>query len=412
MNKKNAIILILVVVTVMIIGLLWFYFYSSNQPKPVVTTAGDTGALPFGNTPSNVTQVNKPATSSPVYQQPVGQIVQLRQIYSSPTSGATIFIKNGISKIRFVDRTTGNVQEASPDSTEIIRITNTTIPKIQETIWAPTGDNLIMRYLDDSTGLISSFSGKIKISSSSSNEFLGEIAGSFLSSNADSVVVNPSGDKAFALIKKTDGNGSYGVMSSIDGTNKKQTFNSQVSNWLVSWPNNSKISFTTKPTFKNPGFLYFFNTGTNAMDRVMGDKYGLTTLIKKDLSGVAYSESLRGSARLSYYDIKSGNDKSLDVSTLSDKCVWANTDNNTLYCAVPKNIPASSYPDVWYQGVASFSDNFWKINVDTGTTNMIYETGKNDTADVDAMDLRISPDDKYLVFTNKDNLSLWGLKVQ
>jgi Tol biopolymer transport system component len=127
---------------------------------------------------------------------------------------------------------------------------------------------------------------------------------------------------------------------------------------------------------------------------------------------VAYSESFRGSERLSYYDIKSGNDKSLQVATFSDKCVWANTDNSTIYCAVPKNIPSGIYPDSWYQGISSFTDNFWKINVDTGTTNLIYETGKNDTADVDAMNLRISPDDKYLVFTNKDDLSLWGLKIQ
>ncbi|MFA6227391.1 MAG: hypothetical protein WC631_02865 [Candidatus Paceibacterota bacterium] len=413
MQKKNAIILTLAIVAILIIGSLWFYFSGGNQSQAPVTTDGTT-SLPFGNTPGNKTTADNTGTGNNTItpsQQTAGEVPQLRQIYSSPVSGATIFIKDGIIKIRFVDRSTGNIQEAKTDSKEVLRITNTTIPKIQESVWGINGSNLIMRYLDENTNAISSFSGKIKISSSSSNEFLGEMIGGFLSPNADSVVINPAGDKAFALIKKTDGNGSYGVISSIDGMNKKQAFDSQISSWIISWPKNSIIPFTTKPTFKNAGYTFFLNTDTNSFDRILGNKYGLTVLVRKDATSMIYSESLRGSIRLSHYDIRNNNDKSLQVSTFSDKCVWSNTDNNIIYCAVPKNIPTGSYPDSWYQGITSFSDNIWKIDVEKGTTNMLYEIGRSDSAEIDTVDLKLSPDDKYLVFTNKNDLSLWGLRI-
>ena len=55
------------------------------------------------------------------------------------------------------------------------------------------------------------------------------------------------------------------------------------------------------------------------------------------------------------------------LETLPEKCVWSKADASIFYCAVPENIPADNiYPDVWYQGLMSFSDAIWKVNIKTG----------------------------------------------
>jgi hypothetical protein len=138
----------------------------------------------------------------------------------------------------------------------------------------------------------------------------------------------------------------------------------------------------------------------------------LNASINKDATALVYSNTSRSSVRLNYYDIKTGLDKNLQLNTLADKCVWGNKDKKVVYCAVPKSISNNNYPDAWYQGVASFSDNFWRIDIEKGTTDIIYQTGVNEDVSVDAMDLRINEDDNFIIFTDKNNLSLWGLQIE
>lgn len=418
MTKKNAIIIILVSVIIIIVGLLLYYF-SGNQSGQNTSTNTPAGTVdnPFGTIPSDKTNTSSQnqqtngqnSTNTNQVSNTVSQ--QLRQIYASPTSGSVIFTRNKVNTIRFVDRATGNIYEARPDSEEIIRVNNTTVPKIQEAIWNSSGDSLVLRYLKDDGASIDSFSAKIKTSSSTNNSFSGEISGAFLSANSKSVVINPSGTKTFSLLEKSGGNGSYGVISNMDGSGKSTIFDSAISEWLISWPKDSIISFATKPSYKDSGYVFLYNTQNNSFYRVLGGVYGITALVNRNADALIYSESLRGGFKLNYFNIKTSEDKMLQISTMADKCVWSNTEKSVVYCAVPKSVTTSSYPDTWYQGITSFSDNFWKIDTDKGTTNIIYETGKNYDISVDAMDLRISTDDKYLVFTNKDDLSLWGLKT-
>ncbi len=81
------------------------------------------------------------------------------------------------------------------------------------------------------------------------------------------------------------------------------------------------------------------------------------------------------------------------------------------YCAVPTNIPNGVYPDAWYQGRVSFSDNIWKINVATGETNIISSLPRESSQQIDAMNLKLSDDDSYITFINKTDLTLWGLNL-
>jgi len=412
MSKRNAIILILLVFIIILAGLLWWYFLNKESIPQTNTTTNSPVTSLFGENTGETTQQEPEVLTTASGTLPVGETADLRQIYASPNSGFVIFTKNNEIKIRFVDRATGNVYETTPNSEEIIRITNTTIPQVEETVWNSNGNSLILRYLKSDNETIENFSGKIKISTSTTNSFIGEITGIFLPENAKEIAINPSGTKVFTLIEKQDNSGSYGITSNLEGSSKNQNFDSKISKWQVSWPKENIISFTTKPTYVNEGFLYFFNINTNSFEKIFGNVSGLTTLINKDASAFVYSKSLRNSISLNFFNIKNSNDKNLQIATITDKCVWSKTEKTVVYCAVPKNIPTGSYPDMWYQGLVSFSDNLWKIDTDSGATSMIYEISKEGNTNIDIMDIKISDDDKYITFTNRNDLTLWGLKIK
>jgi len=413
MSRKNSILIILVSVFIIIGGLLFFYF-SSNDTANNTTNTTQTNTNPFGNTSgTNVSNTNTQTTNTTQTTNPTKNLAKLIQLYKNPTSGLVFLTdKNNQDVLRFIDRAVGNAYEYLPETQtgEVKRITNTTIPKIQETVWSNSGNNLVLRYLDGDTDNISSFSAKINTSSSSADS-IQEMTGVFLPSNLKQLAINPKGDKIFGLVDKSDKSGTYGFTTNLDGSGKKVIFDSPISYWNISWPKENIITFTTKPNYRDVGLLYFFNTQTYSMDRIIGNVTGMSTLTNKDASLVAYSYSMNNAFYLDVYDVTNKISKNLNVTTLADKCVWGSNNTKILYCAIPKTITLNNYPDAWYQGTASFSDNVWKIDTNTGAMTEIYQIGSNESVDIDAFDLKISLDDKYITLSNKTDLSLWLLKL-
>ena len=412
MSRKNSILIIASVVILIVIGLIIFYFNSGNTNNP--TSTNNINTNPFGYNPSNKGQStstqpikNVQATTTPK------NLAKLIQIYRYPTSGSVFFSnKNKQDVLRFTDRAVGNTYEYLPatQTGQPQRITNTTIPKIQEAIWSGTGDNTVLRYLDNNTDNIVSFSAKIQAVASSSGTF-GTINGVFLAQNLKQLAISPKGDKIFSLVDKSDKSGTYGLTSNLDGSAKKTIFNSPVSYWNISWPKENIISLTTKASYRDSGLLFFFSPQTYSMDRILGNVNGMSTVTNGDANLVAYSYTSNNSFLLNVYDVANKISETFNIATLADKCAWGENNPKILYCAIPKVVPPDNYPDAWYQGVESFSDNIWKINTETGDSQELYQVGLNENADIDAFDLKLSPDDQYLAFSNKNDLSLWLLQI-
>ena len=417
MSKRNAIIIISAVILLIAGGLLLFYFHSASMETGSQPRA-QSATNPFGTEPTitpsfgNGNTGNGQAGSAGTTGKNFGNLTEL---YSNPTSGS-IFFENSSNQddLEFIERANGNVYQYLPQvqNSESERLTNTTIPKVQEVVWSANTNDLVYRYLDNDTDTIDSFSGIITNATTTGN--LGQINGVFLNKNIAELVSDPKGDKIFSLFEKTDGSGSYGVMSNFDGTGQKQVFSSPASFWNISWPTNSTITFTTKPAYTDYGYLYFFNAQTGVFQKILGNMSGLSTLTNSDASLVAYSESQNNAFSLNVYNLKNKTTGNINMATLADKCVWGVQDNTILYCAVPQNIPPDNYPDAWYQGTESFSDNIWMIDTKSGATTEIYQnqTGTNENPAIDAMNLTVSPDDKYLAFQNKIDLSEWLLNLQ
>lgn len=412
MSKRNGIIIILVVIFIIIGGLLLWYFNTGNNPA-VKNTITQEQTLPFGNT-----STNKISTSTTVGNQ-TGQtgttatvaLGKLTQIYKTPTSGSVFFTRNNTQVLRFIDRANGNAYEFIPETnlTDPSRITNTTIPKIQESIWSSNGNNLVLRYLDDNTDAIVSFTAKTNLSTTTTG-ISGQMIGSFLQSNIKQLAINPSGNKIFSLLNDVNGNRSIGIFSSLDGSNKVQSFSSPLSDLNISWPKDNIITFATKPTYEKPGYLFFYNTQNNSFTKIIGGAAGMTTLTNGDASLVAYSFTQNNLPNLNVFDVKNNVRKTVQFYDLADKCVWGQNNKTMLYCSAPKNIQPGNYPDIWYQGLISFSDNLWQINTETGETKLLYETN-NTNENIDGYNMVISADDKYIAFQNKNDLSLWLLNL-
>ncbi len=409
MSKRNSIIIISLIVLLIAGGLIFFYFYTNQSKK---SSAGPTNQNPFG-TPS-ATQ-NSASTTSGTGQnitQNIKTTAQLIELYKNPTSGSNLFLnKSNQDVIRFVDRSNGNVYEYIP-STQTgapTRLTNETIPKVQEAVWLNGGNNLAFRYLDTGTNVIDSYLAKITVGTSTASGVLGSITGSFITPNLNQLVADPAGNSLFGLM--INNNETYGVSLSSTGSSEKQIFNSSVLDWNISWPKESVITMTTKPSYKYKGYLFFFSPQTGSMSRIIGGMLGLSTITNSDASLVAYSTSNGNSFSFNVYDVKNETNKNIQANTLADKCVWGIEDNTMLYCAIPNVITASNYPDAWYQGLVSFSDNIWSINTNTGETKLLYQVGINENAQIDVINPMISPDDQYISFMNKNDLSLWLLKI-
>jgi len=415
-SKQTAIILILVIFIGALGALVWFYFSFNSNPVTKTPVATSTDVYdPFGtratNTPVSTTTITNITV---VDNNPVSVLnpARLRKISEEPVAGFSITENPNTKRtdIHYILRANGNIYETYSDSPESKRLSITTIPKVYESTWFPGGNKLAVRYLKDDNETIETFSVKINPATTTLNEFEGGIDGNHLAENISQLVINPLGDKIFYLTNSLAG--SSGFTAKPDDLNKKLIFESPLKEWSVSWPKEDTITLTTKPASGINGYMYFLNSQSGKTSRVLGGINGLTTKTNKTASEVLYSDGTRGAPRLYLYDVKTGGSKLLPWNTLPEKCLWSNTDPKIIYCAVPKNFPTGEYPDSWYQGLTSFTDDIWMINSDTMASTLVFDISRETSNIIDIDSLQIDKNDNYLYFTDKTSLTFWSLNLK
>ena len=111
-------------------------------------------------------------------------------------------------------------------------------------------------------------------------------------------------------------------------------------------------------------------------------------------------------------NLRDGTVREISLSTLPEKCVWSKRERASAFCAVPEELPTGGYPDSWYSGFVSFADDLWKINVETGSANFITTLQDTSENPFDAISLSLSEDEKILLFTDKNTLTPWALRMK
>lgn len=313
-----------------------------------------------------------------------------------------------VTALRYVRKSNAHISDVFLDKEASIEISNTTIPKIQEAFISPDGKSLILRYVNDATGAIQTYSGIIP--PDPVGGIYGDLKGAFLPENIWWMTPSLDGTKLFAL--SSFGNGVVGDVSGITGDKNTQIFTSAFDEWLPDWVSAKTITLATKPSSNVPGYLYAINTTTKKMSRILGNIPGLTALMSPTEKSVLYTAITKTSVTMSLYDVATHNSKNVGINTLPEKCVWTPS-GTTFYCAVPDSWPSGTYPDNWYQGTVSFSDTIWRIDISGGSFSLAeIATSADFHGDlVDATNLQLDATQEHLGFINKKDGTLWSIQL-
>lgn len=459
MPKRNLTLLIIILVIIAIGSFAFFYFYKPTNP--VIT---DTGSItnfisefnPFGKSktintttkeenttdvsgyvPTTISDVPKGVLTKvssfpvagfglfmkerfkdvPVIEKPVEPVVvepaipevktttkTTKKAVTKPTAPPTEFI----GAIRYVNKATGNIYQTFTDKIEERRFTTTTIPRVYEAYFGNKGESVVMRYLKVDNQTIETFIGSLPkellgADTTSSNE----VKGSFLPENISDVSVAPDTSKLFYLFNTNES--VAGIITNMLDNAKSQIFDSQFTEWLSFWPNTKMITLTTKPSSNVPGYMYAVDPAKKDFTKLLGGINGLTTLTSPDGKSVLYSNN---NLILNVYSIATREYNIMGVKTLSEKCIWTKN-SEVVYCAIPKFVEPSSYPDAWYQGEVSFSDQIWKIEIKSGNMKMLIDPATVEGGeDIDGTKLALDENENSLFFINKKDSYLWYLDLK
>jgi len=344
-----------------------------EDTKPIVTTTTDTTVTAPVTTPTTTTKTTKKVVVKKV-ETPKFEI---------------------IPSLRYVEKANGHIYQRNISTKESTKISNSTIPSIYEALFNSDASTVIYRYLSSDGATISSYVAS-----------LGGAKGEFLASNILDISVSPDKNSFFYLIKNS--NGISGVTKSFKETKSNSVWTSPYTEWLSQWVSPQKVFLTTKASWSYQGSLFSLNTSNGTMTKIFGGVSGLTTLANTDATLVLYNTSTNTGPKLEVFDINKHKVEDLDVYGLPEKCIWSN-DKISIYCALPKVITGTQYPDSWYQGIISFDDYFVKIDTNTNTISTIADSTEGTS--VDATQLFLDKEEKKLFFTNKKDSTLWSLDI-
>lgn len=404
MNRKTATFIIVTFVAILIAALLYFYFVYLQKKPPEqgpTTTPGGVSFPPTGGGGGRSETEPEPGDGDLVF----GTVPALRKISDEPVAGATIVRQGETDAVRYAERGKGHVYEAPLDTLAKKRLTNKTVPKVHEALWGSKGASVILRYLADDSDTVTTFYASITAPASEGAE--GTLEGTFLSPGIREITVSPGGSQLFYLLWGQSG--STGIISGLDGSKKVQIFSSPRREWLISWPSPTSALVASRPGYDAPGDAYTLDVRSGALKRILSGIQGMTISLSPDAAYGIYSRTSGATAALYTLNVKTGSSSPLPLASIADKCTWVGKD---AYCAIPEAMPDARYPDNWYQGLVSFSDEIWKIDAEEGYTEYIANLKDLGRTDIDVLRPTISEDGKYMVFINKNDLSLWELQIR
>jgi len=443
MTKKTALI-ILVIIILLVIGVFGFFFFyktdEQNQGGFIDTARNIFGGF-FPASQNNNSQNNDSGDEQNNNNENGGTVPKLRKITDYPVSGAIIFEREATSSVlveetgeqknekiietvySFVERATGHIYETTTKNLSQKRITNTTIPKTQKSFFSRDGESVVMIYLDDFNSL-ETFIGKINYpQKSTSTEMMGEevdnlanITGTFLPTDSFSFNKDFYSDNFLFLNNSDSGSGLF-VTDLYIGNIKNSSqitniFSLKTSEWTPSLLKNDNIALNTKSSVSAQGYLYFLDTKTKIMKKILGNTIALNSLVRPDGKKVLYSYNDAGTTKTVVYDLDKKIYTTINAQTLpKEKCIWSEKEIDVVFCAVPINLIRGDFPDVWYQGKYFFNDGLVKINTNDFSITTLLEPNTETKEILDITNLQISPKEDYLMFINKQDLTLWSYDI-
>lgn len=401
----KKIILILVIGLIVTAGVITFLFILPTSQTEVAQDIRD--ALPFGEGDDADVPFTTADTEPdvPLVTESGAPRTNLFQVSNTPVAGAVAFVKNGSLVVRYVDRATGHITDVNLETLEKVKIVNETRPKIYEAHFRPDGSQVLLRSLREDGDIIENISLTLTAPRGTSTSELYSVKTFPLRSDMTEVAVG-SNNLFYVLL-----NTSSISTSNFEGAGSRNLYSSAFYDWRLTSAGNRLIA-ATRPGAEALGYAYSVNTTNSGLTKLLGPLFGLVAVPDPAGAYVAYSYNDNRVPKFGARNISSGESFEILPATIADKCVWSAQERGVLYCGAPINPLTSGEPENWYKGLTHFSDRIWRFEAEIGISLVMSEPKKEFGVDIDVMNPQLSPEEDYLIFQNKNDLSLWALKLE
>lgn len=402
--------IILIVGVVILAGITIFFLF--NRVKPTATGTPNTGS-PFGTGEG----VGIPALGTDSVGETTefdggssASLAQIFRISNTPTAGFVILARGNDSWVRFVDRATGHIFETKLPLTEAdanlekVRITNTTLPKIYEAHFSTNGLSVLLRSLVEDSDVIDNLTLTLTPPRASSTDTLYGVAATNLRGDIDNVA---SGANLFFSLRNNGGI----VSSTFTGGNTKTLFTSPFTNWRVSLLGNNLLVFP-KPSFRAMSSLYSLSSGGGSLTKITGPFAGLMGVSNPAGNRILYSYYEEDSTKTFTLNTQAKSLSEILPATLAEKCVWSTREVSKFYCGVPITTISGNLPDDWYLGKTHFTDYIWQFDTDAETAKLISQPKTDFGLDLDISEPKVNTSEDFMVFINKRDQTLWGVRLK
>lgn len=336
------------------------------------------------------------------------ELPKVRRIATVPVAGYAAYETASGTVVRYAERSTGNIFEYDVKSGVTQRVTNTTIPKVKETIWAPNGKLLVLRSLSDDGTYIRSYFGSVSTTTATGTGDVRSLDGAYLQNGIYDMAVLGSTTRMFTLEHTT--NGTVGTVSNFNGSAPVIAYRSPARELAIQWATSDTVGIATKPGSYVNGYLYAVNARTGAVSKLLGPLPALTSLSSPRRDHVLYSYNGKDGLDLVLMNTATGARTPLSISTLASKCAWT-ADSRRAYCAGPSSRLDRDFADLWHQGVVSSNDDIWEIDTAGGTADLIRYGADLEGGPADMTQLKAVGKGPTLFYINKKDSILWMIEL-
>lgn len=313
---------------------------------------------------------------------------------STTTATTTTTTVTHDTDVRYIDRASGNIYQFQVHARTLSRLSNRTLPGIQEASWLSNGSLAYARFL-------SRAADNVEHIETYSLPATGE-GGSFLEEDLDQASVYGT-STLFSLLSSQ--NGSIGSISKADGSNARTLFSSTLTS-LVVHPSAGTFVANTRASAGLNGYGFAINPSTGAFTHILGPLRGLTTLPSPSGKLALYTYTDQGALHMAIINTETHVATALPLATITEKCAWS-SDSATIFCGVPRTI-SGTFPDDWYQGAVTTSDKLWRISLGDRVATLVVDPSQSGDVDIDMANLTVDPANDVVVFRNRVDSSLWS----
>jgi hypothetical protein len=384
---KKTYLIIIGITAVLVLLAIWVYLLIYGTPKPVENFFTDfsfTGDTSIDNIipTSEVT----PDTEIALEDTP------LRQLTTRPVVGMGVHTENNGTFMRYVEAGTGHVFSINLETGAEIRLSNITIQNVEAATFDENSANVILQ-----TG-----SGVDLLTLGGENTAVRET----LTQKMADVTFTTSGQILYTTIT-SDGVLGLSLEPGTKTTRTIFTVPFQSATVLFSKDNSGPHYVYPKVSSVLPGYLYTLASEQIKSLGISGT--GLSALAQGDR--IVFTRVVGGEPLSRSFNPKTNTSIAIPVVAEPKKCVIAPLATSIMYCGNERVSYGNNFPDDWYKGTRSFSDQLLKIDLDKGSASTLINPKEILGRDIDVTELDISTDGEVLYFINKNDNTLWMYEI-